>query len=82
MVPAETYIRKNEAIIVTGKAKEKIFRVGADRVITPIDTWIKRRTTAKGNIIMAAMFHMNPADSIPDTKIHSVCGTEPIGKNA
>tara|TARA_Y200000002_G_scaffold258964_1_gene214771 strand:- start:15 stop:203 length:189 start_codon:yes stop_codon:yes gene_type:complete len=37
-VLADKYIRKKEAIIVTGKAKEKIFRVGADRVITPIDT--------------------------------------------
>ena len=45
---------KKTDIIVTGNAKEKIFKVGADRVITPIETLDKcKEYKNKGYVIMA-----------------------------
>ena len=72
---------KNTASIVIGKAKEKRFSVGAERVITPIDTFKRSRTTAKGSIITVAALNISPAASRPAVIIGSVFGTLPIGRN-
>ena len=72
---------KNTDIIVIGKAKEKRLSVGAERVITPIETLISKRTTAKGNIITAPILNIEPAEFMPASPIDSVLGMLPIGKN-
>tara|TARA_B100000965_G_C19288422_1_gene624723 strand:+ start:389 stop:694 length:306 start_codon:yes stop_codon:yes gene_type:complete len=74
--------RKKTDIIVIGNAKEKRLRVGADLVITPIETCIKRSTTAKGSIITAAALHIKLAASIPAVNIVSGSGKVPIGKKS
>ena len=73
---------KNTDIIVMGNAKENRLRVGAERVITPIATFISSKTTANGSIINAAALNMKPAELTPAWLITSVSGILPIGKNS
>tara|TARA_A100001011_G_C14150575_1_gene773806 strand:+ start:774 stop:1016 length:243 start_codon:yes stop_codon:yes gene_type:complete len=64
-VETDRYIMKKTAIIVTGKAKEKILSVGAERVITPIETFIRSKTITKGSIITAAELNIKPPAERP-----------------
>ena len=73
---------KNTANIVMGNAKEKRFNVGAERVITPIDTFINRRTTANGSIMIVAALNIKPAADIPAEIISCEFGVLPIGRNS
>ena len=72
---------KKTDIIVIGNANEKRLSVGAERVITPIETLISRRTTANGNMITAPILNIEPAEFIPAIPIDSVLGILPMGKN-
>tara|TARA_B100001094_G_C17964403_1_gene687125 strand:+ start:452 stop:772 length:321 start_codon:yes stop_codon:yes gene_type:complete len=73
---------KKTASIVIGNAKEKRLRVGAERVITPMEIWIRRSTTANGSMIRVAEVNIKPAAFIPAEIMGSVFIMPPIGKNS
>ena len=74
------YIRRKTVNMVTGKAKENIFNVGADRLITPTATLARSKTITVGSIITVAILNINPADDIPAVIIRSPLGKCPMGK--
>ena len=82
IVETEKYNKMKTPSKVTGKAKEKIFSVGVDLVIIPIDTFIIRRAIEIGSIIMVAAKNIEPAAPIPDLRIMSNVGREVIGMNS
>ena len=62
---AEKYKKIKVPSKVIGNPKEKRFRVGADLVITPIETFTISKRTETGNIIMVAAKNIDPAAPIP-----------------
>ena len=68
--------------MVIGKAKEKRLSVGADLVMTPIETFIRSKTIANGNIIIAPELNINPAAESPACIIELALGNVPIGRNS
>ena len=65
--------------IVIGKPKENKLSCGADRVIIPIDTFIKSTTNTTGNMIIDALRNMEPEAAIPPSINAEGTGSVPMG---
>ena len=75
---AEKYKKIKVPSKVMGKPKEKRFRVGADLVITPIETFTISKRTETGSMIIVAAKNMDPAAPIPVFSKISNVGIESI----
>ena len=75
---AEKYKKIKVPSKVIGKPKENRFSVGADLVITPIETFTISKRTETGNIIIVAARNIDPAAPIPVFNRISKVGIESI----
>tara|TARA_B100000674_G_scaffold224612_1_gene184526 strand:- start:7 stop:342 length:336 start_codon:yes stop_codon:yes gene_type:complete len=75
---AEKYKKIKVPSKVIGNPKEKRFRVGADLVITPIETFTISKRTETGNMIIVAAKNIDPAAPIPVFNRISKVGIESI----
>ena len=79
---AEKYKKIKVPSRVIGNPKEKRFRVGADLVITPIETFTISNRTETGNMIIVAAKNIDPAAVIPLATIIPKFRFDPIGINS
>ena len=75
---AEKYKKIKVPSKVIGKPKEKRFKVGADLVIIPIETFTISKRTETGSMIIVAAKNIDPADPIPVFSRISNVGIESI----